>query len=182
MRKLALVIALLLTSRAAALNPVGGQTNVIRRTMLAKADGSAITAGTVNLYVYAETGANAGKWYRDSDDTWQATEAISKALTHVADGHWVGTVDAACWADGVEYLIYAKESGNLHVPCSTNVRCESTVSSRAAAATALTNATWTDAKAGYLDAAITSRGTSTLTQTQITAGPSDMTSPSCLVN
>lgn len=36
-------------------------------------------------------------------------------------------------------------------------RLDGTITSRAAASTALTNATWTDAKAGYLDAAVTSR-------------------------
>jgi len=104
------------------MDPIPAQANVRARTVDARADGSPITAGTVNYYVVALTGDNAGKWFRDSDDTWQAAEAICGAMTHKADGHWTVSVAAGAWIDGVEYLEYAKESGDLHVPTLTHFR------------------------------------------------------------
>ena len=50
-------------------------------TLVARADGSPITSGTVNYYLKAKSGANAGKWWRDSDQTWQAGETAN-AMTH----------------------------------------------------------------------------------------------------
>ncbi len=47
---------------------------------------------------------------------------------------------------------------------SATANLDAAVSSRALASTALSNATWTDAKAGYLDAAVTSRSTLTAQQ------------------
>lgn len=83
--------------------------------VVARADGSPITAGTVNWYLKALTGGNAGKWWRDSDQTWQASETAN-AMTHQADGSWSRALAASPWDDGVAYVEYAKESGNLHVP------------------------------------------------------------------
>ena len=86
--------------------------------MVAKASGSAITTGTVNYYLKCLTGTNAGKWYKNSDQTWAASETAN-AMTHQADGAWTITLteigDSNIFLDGVLYLEYAKESGDLHV-------------------------------------------------------------------
>lgn len=99
---------------------VSGSTVLRGFSLVAKASGSPITAGTVNYYLKALTGANAGKWWRTSDGTWQASETAN-AMTHQNDGHW--TRDAVVssvspFSDSVVYLEYAKESGDLHVPVS----------------------------------------------------------------
>lgn len=106
-------------------NPIPSQANVRTRSLAARADGSPITTGTVNYYLIANTGANAGKWFKTSDNTWAATEDIAGVMAHKADGVWSVSVDAEAWpTSGVEYTEYAKESGNLHVPTSKIIRCE----------------------------------------------------------
>jgi hypothetical protein len=86
--------------------------------MVAKASGSAITGGTVNYYLKCLTGTNAGKWYKNSDQTWAVAETAN-AMTHQADGSWTITLTeiggSNIFLDGVLYLEYAKESGDLHV-------------------------------------------------------------------
>lgn len=85
-------------------------------TLEARADMSPITSGTVNLYIKALSGANAGKWWKDSDNSWAASETAN-AMTHVADGHWTFAFSSASpWTNGVLFLEYAKESGDLHRP------------------------------------------------------------------
>lgn len=106
------------------MNPIPGQANIRARDLVARADGSPITEGDVNYYLVANTGANAGKWFKTSDNTWSATEAVAAALAHKADGHWTGSVDTEAWIDGVEYVEYAKETTDLHVPTSALIRCE----------------------------------------------------------
>lgn len=82
--------------------------------MIAKASGNAITTGTVNYYLKALTGTNAGKWWKDLDQTWDVAETAN-AMTHQADGSWTITLAASPFTTGVLYLEYAKESGDLHV-------------------------------------------------------------------
>jgi hypothetical protein len=87
-------------------------------TVIARLDSSPITAGTVNFYLKCKSGANAGKWWKNSDQTWQAAETAN-AMTHDADGHWDILLTAGAsgpFVAGVRYLEYVKESGNLHVP------------------------------------------------------------------
>ena len=86
-------------------------------TIIDKSSGSGVTSGTVNWYLKNISGANAGKWWRDSDQTWQASETAN-AMTHQADGHWTRTLAASPWTDGEVCLEYAKESGDTHVPVS----------------------------------------------------------------
>ena len=107
-------------------NPIPASANVRTADLVARADGSPIVAGaTVNYYVIANTGANAGNWFDGSSNTWSATEvaADSANMSHKADGHWQVSINAACWIDGVEYTEYAKESGDLHIPVSKDIRC-----------------------------------------------------------
>jgi len=52
-------------------------------------------------------------------------------------------------------------AGTAQTARDLGAQCDTTISSRAAAATALSNATWTDTKAGYIDAAISSRSSHT---------------------
>ena len=42
--------------------------------LVKREDGSAITTGTVNYYLKALLGTNAGKWWKNSDQTWAETE------------------------------------------------------------------------------------------------------------
>jgi hypothetical protein len=104
------------------------QANTMVADLVAKASGSPIVAGTVNIYLMAKTGVNAGKWFQTSDDSWQAAEAIAGAGTHQGDGHWACSIDVAAWTAGVRYSLYAKESGDLHIPYSEEV-AESTTTS-----------------------------------------------------
>lgn len=104
-----------------------GATNARAFTLVAKASGSPITSGTVNWYLKCVTGANAGKWWRDSDQTWQLAETAN-AMTHQVDGHWTRALAATPWLDGDLDLEYAKESGDLHVPVSRMLKVEYTPS------------------------------------------------------
>ncbi len=101
-----------------------GQANILSADAVARADGSPITAGTVNFYLYAKDGTNATKWYKGSDATWNAAEQVAGAATHKGDGHWILSLASAVWTTGVAYLLYAKETGDLHVPVSQDILCE----------------------------------------------------------
>ena len=83
--------------------------------LVKREDGAPITANTVNYYLKALTGANAGKWYRNSDSSWQDGETAN-AMAHQADGLWTLNLTASPFAADVMYLEYAKESADLHVP------------------------------------------------------------------
>ena len=101
--------------------------NTVAADMVAKADGTPITTGTVTFYLIAKTGVNAGKWFQTSDDSWQATESAAGTGTHTSDGHWTCSIDAAAWLADTRYSLYAKESGDLHIPYSEEV-CDPTLS------------------------------------------------------
>jgi uncharacterized phiE125 gp8 family phage protein len=100
-----------------------GQTNVLRLTLAAKATGNPITAGTVNFYLKAQTGDDAAKWYKGATATWEASESIAGAATHSSDGHWELSLASAVWTSNVHYAVYAKESGDLHIPVDQDVLC-----------------------------------------------------------
>lgn len=105
-------------------NPIPGQANVLSAPISAMADGSSITSGTVNEYIIADTGANAGKWFRGSDNSWQAAEAIAGAMTYKGGNVWQVSIVTNCWTAGVEYTRYQKESGDLNVVVPEKLRCE----------------------------------------------------------
>ena len=98
-----------------------GQANILSLPVVAKASGSPIIVGTVNFYLIAEDGTNAGKWYRGSDTSWQAAESIAGVATHRADGHWYLSLPSAVWTRDVRYRLYAKESGDLHIPVGEDI-------------------------------------------------------------
>jgi hypothetical protein len=98
-----------------------GAANRIRYTVINRTTQAPITAGTVNGYLQAMTGDNAGKWFRGSDQTWQSAAAIASVLTHDDDGHWYADILDEAWTAGVRYSSYAKESGDLHVPVSEEI-------------------------------------------------------------
>ena len=101
-----------------------GQANTVHRDVVNKSTGAPITTGTVTVYLIALSGANAGKWFQTSDDSWSATEAAAGTATHKANGHWTASIDAAAWTAGVRYELYAKESGSLDIPYSEEVACK----------------------------------------------------------
>lgn len=84
-------------------------------TVVSRASGDPIEAGTVYYYLAARSGANSGKWWRDSDQTWQASP-VGNEMRHLDDGHWTIVLSAAPFASGVRYIEYVKESNNLHIP------------------------------------------------------------------
>lgn len=104
-----------------------GSTTARAFTLIDKSSGSPIASGTVNLYIKNISGANSGKWWRDSDQTWQVSET-GNAMTHQADGHWTRTLATSPWNSGDVTLEYAKESGDLHVPVSRLLQVEYTPS------------------------------------------------------
>jgi hypothetical protein len=100
---------------------LAGQVNVLELPIVAKASGNPITSGTVTFYLVDKDGPNTGKWYRGSDQSWQSSESIAGAATHRVDGHWYLSLPAAVWTGNVRYRLYAKESGNLHIPVGEDV-------------------------------------------------------------
>lgn len=86
-----------------------------RAGMVAKSNGAPITAGTVNYYLKAKSGGNAGKYWNDAATTWDAAETPNP-MTHDADGNWTIELSSSPFVAGVMYLEYAKESGGLHIP------------------------------------------------------------------
>jgi len=100
-----------------------GQANTLTFQLLARADGTAITTGTVVVYLRADTGSNAGKWYKASDGTWSATEQSAGTPTHLGSGNWALTLASAVWTSGVDYTAYAEESGNLQIPVLLDIVC-----------------------------------------------------------
>lgn len=95
-------------------------------TVIARLDGSPITTGTVNYYLKCKSGVNAGKWWRNSDQTWQASETAN-AMTHDADGHWDILLSAGAagpFVAGIRYREYVKEAANLHVPDGRLLVCD----------------------------------------------------------
>jgi hypothetical protein len=94
-----------------------GSTSPRSFTIIERTTGNPVTSGTVNWYLKNITGSNAGKWWRNSDATWQLSETAN-AMTHQADGHWTITLNGSPWVDGDVSLEYAKESADLHVPIS----------------------------------------------------------------
>ncbi len=130
-----------------------GSTQPRAFTMIDKTSGSPLTGGyTVNYYLKAITGTNSGKWWRDSDQTWQASET-SNAMTHQADGHWTRTLAASPFVSGDVCLEYAKESGDTHVPVSRLLSVEYTPSANSSRAVSLASSEYASIAGGLLDLA-----------------------------
>jgi hypothetical protein len=91
--------------------------------MIAVADGSPITEGTVNFYLLALSGANAGKWFDADTATWLAEKHVAAVAAHKGGGHWTASVAAAAWLEGVRYTFYPEESGYLAVAYDRDVIC-----------------------------------------------------------
>lgn len=92
-----------------------GQANTVKMDVVAKASGDPITSGTVNFYLKAVTGDNAGKYFRASDSSWQSSESSAGAATYDGGSAWSLSIAAAAWESGVDYRLYAKESGSLNI-------------------------------------------------------------------
>jgi len=97
-----------------------GQANEVGLPIVAKASGNPITAGTINFYL---RDVDTGDWFQGSDQTWQSSESIAGAGGHVADGHWSVSLPTEAWLDGHRYRLYAKESGDLHIPVADSILC-----------------------------------------------------------
>ncbi len=112
-----------------------GQANILELPCVAKASGDPIITGTVNFYLVAKDGANAGKYYRGSDQTWQGSKALAGTATHRDEGHWYLSFPSAVWVKYVCYRLYAVESGSLHITFGEDILA--VVKSTAAIQTAL---------------------------------------------
>jgi len=100
---------------------VAGIANTMHADMVAKASGDAIVAGTVTAYLKALTGANAGKYFRASDSSWQASQSSAGEMTYKEEASWEVSIASAAWTAGVRYKFQAAESGTLHIPYSDEV-------------------------------------------------------------
>lgn len=96
------------------------QSNEVSLPVLARASGDPITSGTVNFYL---KDLETGNWFRGSDSSWQSAESLCGQAVHESDGHWILSVVEDAWLDGHKYRLYAKESGNLHIPVSDTIQC-----------------------------------------------------------
>ncbi len=119
--------------------------------LVAKADGAPIESG-VSYLLKALTGDNAGKWYRDSDQTWQTLSAdASNPMTHQANGSHTIQLAKSPFVAGVVYHEHAIDSGGLAVAGTARLlRCVNQLTTAAIQA-ALTSQGLTEARAGYLD-------------------------------
>jgi len=136
---------------------VAGQ--VIGAHLISKTDGSNVTTGTTTVYVTGDNGTQAsGSGTVDHKGNGFWTYAPTQAETNY--NHVAFTfVNSSAVSVTVQVYTNYPQSGDSYPTVNTNL--DTTISSRAPAATALSNATWTDTKAGYLDAAISSRSTLT---------------------
>jgi hypothetical protein len=108
-----------------------GVDNIRFVTMVAAKDstvweaGDPITSGTVNLYLFATSGAHIGAWFRGSDKAWINNEAVAAVGDHLADsrGHWFGTIDADAWIADTNYYLYGREANGLSIAMGYDVAC-----------------------------------------------------------
>ena len=102
-----------------------GQANTVTWDCIAKSSGDPITSGSVSFYLTATSGDNSGKWWTGS--AWAGTETTCGAASHVADGHWSLSIVSGAWTYDVDYLLYGKESGDLHIAYSEEVVCNDSI-------------------------------------------------------
>lgn len=95
--------------------------NTVSLDVVAKATGSPIVAGTVNFYLIAKDGDNAGKWFKAADSTWAAAEITAGEAAFKGGAQWELEIAAAAWISGVTYDLYAVEDGDLNVVYSEKV-------------------------------------------------------------
>ena len=102
-----------------------GAANKITADIVARADNTPITSGTITFFILALSGTYADMWWNGSG--WSSSEAADSGTpSHVGDGHWTLSVAAGCWYAGVRYSFYWKESGDLHIPVSVDIICKTT--------------------------------------------------------
>jgi len=99
---------------------IADQANLLHADIVDRS-GVAIVSGTVIGYLKMLSGTYAGKWFRASDSSWQATESSAGAMAFADNASWEVTVAAAAWLSGSRYKFYAKESDDLNVPYSVEV-------------------------------------------------------------
>jgi len=95
--------------------------NVLIFDLVAKESGSAISSGTVNFYLVADSGSNQGKWWNASTKTWSATKVSAGVGTYKDGSTWRVTVDADAWVTRTHYIVYAETAAGTHIPYSEKV-------------------------------------------------------------
>jgi len=96
------------------------QANNVGLPLVEKLTGDPITSGTVNFYLIR---LDTEEWFRGSDQSWQSDESIAGSGTHRADGHWHVSLPLTAWVLNTRYTLYAKESGDLHIPVGEEIVC-----------------------------------------------------------
>jgi hypothetical protein len=101
------------------MNVYSGQANVLDFGVFNTA-GTPILTGTVNVYLYAKSGLEAGKFYRGSDQSWQAAESVAgEAGVLGTKGVWTLSLPSGVWELGAQYVAWAWESTpSIAVPIS----------------------------------------------------------------
>jgi len=94
---------------------IPGQANIITVDLINRSTGEPITAGTVIFYLKSLAGSQTGKWFRGSDNTWQAAEAGVGAASHESRGHWTCEIPASAWIANTRYEVYAVENTDIQI-------------------------------------------------------------------
>ena len=98
------------------------QANTVYLTILAVADNTPITSGTVNFYLYCTDGDNEGKYWNYATAAWESSKASAGVASHLDDGLWYLAIAAGAWPDyESRWRLYAEEDGDLHIPVSDQV-------------------------------------------------------------
>jgi len=94
-----------------------GTTNRLQANVVALSDGSAITAGTVYLYLRARTGDHAGYWWDGANETWSDTEVPAGPASYIGGAVWELLIaEPTAWIGNVTYTLYWSESTGLSKP------------------------------------------------------------------
>ena len=113
-----------------------GVANVYGAKLIAIADGSLVTSGTVNFYLQAMSGANAGKWFFGEDGQWYEIEKVAAVAAHKGRGKWVATIGANAWTDGAKYTLDVADVGGLAIGVGYDIECDADLGAALAAAQA----------------------------------------------
>ena len=100
-----------------------GQANTLYGDLVNKTTGSAIVTGTTTFYLVVTNGANAGKWWKASDETWSATEVSAGTGTYVGGSMWSVSVALDAWESNGTYRVYLKEAADTYRPYTDDVVC-----------------------------------------------------------
>lgn len=100
-----------------------GQANSVYLDVVNRTTGAPIITGTITFYLKAETGTNAGHWYKASDATWSDTEVSAGAGVFQFGSSWSCSIAETAWTAGDQYRVYCTELAAVWKPYSEQVIC-----------------------------------------------------------